>query len=113
MTTKRGFLLALAASASISAICPAFAEVYPARPITIVVPFPAGGPMDTVGRILAEPMRASLGKPLTIENVTGAGGTIGVGRVAHALPDGYTIAMGISSTHVVNCRKSTRCTTTL
>ena len=69
MTTKRGFLLALAASTSISAICPALAEVYPARPITIVVPFPAGGPMDTVGRILAEPMRASLGKPLTIENV--------------------------------------------
>src|SRR5262249_29436536 len=102
MTTKRGFLLALAASASISAIFPAFADVYPARPITIVVPFPAGGPMDTVGRILAEPMRSSLGKPLTIENVTGAGGTIGVGRVARALPDGYTIAMGISSTHVVN-----------
>jgi tripartite-type tricarboxylate transporter receptor subunit TctC len=102
MTTKRGFLLALAASASISAICPAWAEVYPARPITIVVPFPAGGPTDAVGRILAEPMRASLGKPLTIENVTGAGGTIGVGRVARALPDGYTIAMGISSTHVVN-----------
>jgi tripartite-type tricarboxylate transporter receptor subunit TctC len=102
MTTKRGFLLAVAASVSISAIWPAFAEVYPARPITIVVPFPAGGPTDAVGRILAEPMRASLGKPLTIENVTGAGGTIGVGRVARALPDGYTIAMGIWSTHVVN-----------
>jgi tripartite-type tricarboxylate transporter receptor subunit TctC len=102
MTTKRDFLLALAASASIGAICPAFAEVYPARPITIVVPFPAGGPTDALGRILAEPMRASLGKPLTIENVTGAGGTIGVGRVAHALPDGYTIALGIWSTHVAN-----------
>jgi tripartite-type tricarboxylate transporter receptor subunit TctC len=76
MRTKRGFLLALVASASISAVCPAFAEVYPARPITIVVPFPAGGPADTVGRILAERMRASLGKPLTIENVAGAGGTI-------------------------------------
>ena len=61
MTTKRGFLLALAASATIGTICPAFGEVYPARPITIVVPFPAGGSMDTVGRILAEPMRASLG----------------------------------------------------
>lgn len=102
MRAKRGFLLALAASASISAVCPAFAEVYPARPITIVVPFPAGGPSDTVGRILAERMRASLGKPLTIENVAGAGGTIGVGRVARALPDGYTIALGILSTHVVN-----------
>jgi tripartite-type tricarboxylate transporter receptor subunit TctC len=102
MTTKRGPLLVLAALASISTICPAFAEVYPARPITVVVPFPAGGPMDTVGRILAEPMRASLGKPIMIENVTGAGGTLGVGRVARALPDGYTITMGISSTHVVN-----------
>jgi tripartite-type tricarboxylate transporter receptor subunit TctC len=102
MTTKRGFLLALTASASISAICPAFAEVYPARSITIVVPFPAGGPTDTVGRILAERMRASLGKPLTIENVAGADGTIGVGRVARALPDGYTIALGILNTHVVN-----------
>ena len=102
MRTKRGFLLALAASASIGAICPAFAEVYPARPITIVDPFPAGGPVDTVGRILAERMRASLGKPLTIENVAGAGGTIGVGRVARAQPDGYTIALGILNTHVVN-----------
>ena len=102
MRTKRGFLLALAASASIGAICPAFAEVYPARPITIVVPFPAGGPTDTVGRILAERMRASLGKPLTIENVAGAGGSIGIGRVARALPDGYTIALGILNTHVVN-----------
>jgi len=102
MTTKRDFLLGIAASSLISTICPAFAEVYPARPITIIVPFPAGGPTDTVARILAEPMRVLLGKPLTIENVTGAGGTIGVGRVARALPDGYTLAMGISSTHVVN-----------
>src|SRR5262245_61270684 len=102
MTTKRGFLLALAASVSISAICPALAEVYPARPITIVVPFPAGGPTDTVGRILAERMRASLGKPLAIENVAGAGGSIGIGRVARAPSDGYTIALGIWSTHVVN-----------
>jgi hypothetical protein len=54
-------MLALAASATITTIWPAFGEVYPARPITIVVPFPAGGPMDTVGRILAKPMRASLG----------------------------------------------------
>jgi Tripartite tricarboxylate transporter family receptor len=102
VTTKRGFLLALAASASISAIRPTFAEIYPARPITIIVPFPAGGPTDAVGRMLAERMRASLGKPLTIENVAGAGGSIGVGRVARALPDGYTIVLGIWSTHVVN-----------
>lgn len=77
-------------------------DSYPSRPITMVVPFPAGGPTDTVGRILAERMHASLGKALTIENVAGAGGTIGVGRVARALPDGYTIVLGIWSTHVVN-----------
>jgi tripartite-type tricarboxylate transporter receptor subunit TctC len=102
MAMKRGFVLALAASASISAIFPAFAEVYHARPITMVVPFPAGGPTNTVGRILAERMGASLGKPLTVETVAGADGTIGVGRVARALPDGYTIALGNWSTHVVN-----------
>ena len=57
-------------------------QAYPTRPITMVVPFPAGGPTDTVGRIVAERMRVSLGQPIIIENVTGAGGTIGVGRVA-------------------------------
>jgi tripartite-type tricarboxylate transporter receptor subunit TctC len=77
-------------------------DSYPSRPITIVDPFPAGGPVDTVGRILAERMRASLGQPIIIENVAGAGGTIGVGRIARALPDGYTIALGIWNTHVVN-----------
>jgi len=77
-------------------------DSYPSRPITIVDPFPAGGPVDTVGRILAERMRTSLGRPITIENVAGAGGTIGIGRVARALPDGYTIALGIWNTHVVN-----------
>jgi tripartite-type tricarboxylate transporter receptor subunit TctC len=103
MMTKRTFLLALLASTfAVNATGPATAQVYPARPITIVVPFPAGGPTDTVVRILAERMRASLGKPLTIENVAGADGTIGVGRVARAQPDGYTMAMGNSSTHVVN-----------
>jgi tripartite-type tricarboxylate transporter receptor subunit TctC len=102
MTTKRGFLLALAASASISAICPAFAEVYPARPITVFVPFAAGGPLDVVGRILGERIRGALGQSVILENSTGAGGTIGVGRVARAAPDGYTLVLGIWSTHVVN-----------
>jgi tripartite-type tricarboxylate transporter receptor subunit TctC len=77
MKTRPAILLALAASASIGAICPALAEVYPARPITMVVPFLAGGPTDVGGRILAERMGAALGKPLTIENVAGADGTIG------------------------------------
>jgi tripartite-type tricarboxylate transporter receptor subunit TctC len=78
------------------------AEAYPIRPITMVVPFAAGGPVDTVARLLSEPLRASLGQPIIVQNVTGAGGTIGVGRVAHASPDGYTLSIGHWSTHVVN-----------
>jgi tripartite-type tricarboxylate transporter receptor subunit TctC len=78
------------------------AQAYPARPVTLVVPFPAGGALDTVGRIVAEGMRASLGQPVVIENVGGANGSIGVGRVARAAPDGYTIGIGIRDTHVIN-----------
>lgn len=78
------------------------APAYPSRPVTLVVPFAAGGPVDVVARILAEPMRRSLGQPVIVENTTGAGGSIGVGRVAHASPDGYTLSIGHWSTHVVN-----------
>jgi tripartite-type tricarboxylate transporter receptor subunit TctC len=78
------------------------AQTYPARPITIVVPVSAGGPTDAVARTLAERMRTSLGQPVVIENVTGAAGNIGVGRVARAAPDGYTIGIGLTSTHVFN-----------
>jgi len=67
---------------------------YPMRPITIVVPFPAGGPVDTLARLLAEPMRASLGQPVIVENVGGAGGTVAVARVSRASPDGYTMILG-------------------
>jgi tripartite-type tricarboxylate transporter receptor subunit TctC len=80
----------------------AWAETYPSRPITIVVPFTAGGPTDALVRTLSERMRASLGQPLIVENVTGAAGTIGVGRVARAAPDGYTVSVGHWSTHVIN-----------
>jgi len=80
----------------------ASAQAYPSRPITVVVPFPAGGPVDTLARFLVERMRASLGQPLVIENISGAGGSIGVGRVARAAPDGYTLIIGITSTHVFN-----------
>ena len=80
----------------------ASAQVYPSRPVTIVVPLAAGGPLDTLARILAEPMRVSLGQPVIVENVTGAAGTVGTGRVARAAPDGYTIAMGFLGTHVLN-----------
>lgn len=78
------------------------AQSYPTRPITIVVPFPAGGPTDTIARIMAEGMRASLGQTVVVENTTGANGSIGVGRVARAVPDGYVISIGHWSTHVIN-----------
>ncbi len=78
------------------------AQTYPVRPVTIVVPFAAGGPTDTIARIMAERMRMSLGQPVLIENTTGANGSIGVGRVARSPADGYTISIGHWSTHVIN-----------
>jgi tripartite-type tricarboxylate transporter receptor subunit TctC len=83
-------------------LAPASAQTYPTRPVTMVVPFSAGGPTDTIARILGQAMGAALGQPVIIENVTGAAGSIGVGRVARAAPDGYTIGIGHWSTHVVN-----------
>lgn len=80
----------------------AMAQAYPSRPIVVVVPFTAGGPTDALMRVLGERMRASLDQPLLVENVTGAAGTIGVGRVARAAPNGYTLSVGHWSTHVVN-----------
>ena len=71
-------LLAGGASAS--------AQSYPSRPVTLIAPFPAGGPLDTIARIVAEPMRETLGRPIVVENVPGAGGNIGVGRLARAEP---------------------------
>ena len=90
---------AVAASAIVRA---AAAETFPARPITMIVPFPPGGNVDVTGRILAERMRASLGQPVIVENVAGANGSIGVGRVARARPDGYTIDLGFLGGHVQN-----------
>ena len=86
----------------LAAIVVARAQPYPSRPITMVVPFGAGGPSDSIGRIVAEGMREPLGQPLIVENVAGASGTIGVGRVAGASPDGYTIVFGNWATHVLN-----------
>jgi tripartite-type tricarboxylate transporter receptor subunit TctC len=80
----------------------ASAQTWPARPITIVVPFVAGGPTDVLARVLGEYIRADLGQPVLVENVSGAGGSIGVGRVAAAAPDGYTISAGHFGTHVAN-----------
>ena len=76
------------------------AQGYPSRPITLVVPFPPGGSTDSAARIMAERMRATLGQSIVIENVGGAGGSIGVGRVARAAPDGYTFDIGQWDTHV-------------
>jgi tripartite-type tricarboxylate transporter receptor subunit TctC len=80
----------------------AAAEDYPTRPITMVVPFAAGGSSDTIGRILADGMRGPLGQSVLIENVGGASGNVGVGRVARAAPDGYTLILGSWPTHVLN-----------
>ena len=97
----RTSLLLAACALAVSTIAAA-AQNYPSRPITVVGPFPAGGPGDTVMRALSERMRQSLGQPLVIENVTGASGRIGTGRVARAAGDGYTIGIGGFPAHVIN-----------
>jgi hypothetical protein len=78
------------------------AQTFPSKQITLVVPFAAGGPTDTLARILAERMGRTLGQTVIVDNTTGAAGTIGVARVVRAAPDGYTIGIGHWSTHVVN-----------
>jgi len=87
-------------TAMLELVASATAQTYPSRPITMIVPFPPGGPVDTIGRIMAERMRASFGQPVIIENVPGASGSIGVARAARASPDGHTISMGNWSSHV-------------
>jgi tripartite-type tricarboxylate transporter receptor subunit TctC len=99
---RRRFLHLAMAAAALPTVSPATAQTYPSRPVTIVVPFPAGGSTDAIGRIVAERLRASLGQPIIIENVGGAGGSIGVGRVASASPDGHTVDIGQWDTHVAN-----------
>jgi len=94
--------LSIAIVATIAGAFCALAEDYPTRPVTLVVPFAAGGPTDSLARTLAQPLGAALGQSVVIENVAGAGGSVGVGRVAHAAPDGYTVSVGNWSTHVVN-----------
>jgi tripartite-type tricarboxylate transporter receptor subunit TctC len=94
--------IVLAALAVLAAGGSALAENFPSHPITIIVPFSAGGPSDAMARVLAERMKATLGEALLIENVTGAGGSIGVGRAVRSPPDGYTISFGHLGTHVAN-----------
>src|SRR5262245_25868448 len=103
MITRRTLLASLAIPAILATQPPkTSADVYPSRPITLVVPFPAGGPSDTIARIVSEQMSTSLAQPIVIENITGAAGTIGVGHVARAAPDGYTLSGGFLGTHVLN-----------
>jgi tripartite-type tricarboxylate transporter receptor subunit TctC len=98
----RNLLISTIFAVASSSFGGAYAQDYPSRPITLVVPFAAGGPTDTLARILADPIRSALGQPLVIENVGGAAGSIGAGRVARAAPDGYTVCIGQWGTHVVN-----------
>src|SRR6195256_3932575 len=102
MKTIIKIILGLACAAPFAPAGTAHAQPYPSRPITLVVPFAAGGPTDTLARIIGERMRQSLGQTIVIEATTGAAGSIGVGRVARAAPDGYTIGIGHVGTHVVN-----------
>ena len=95
-------LLTLTVALLVSANAAALAESYPARPITLIVPFAAGGPTDTIARVVTERMRVSLGQPIIIENVGGAEGGIAVGKAVRAAPDGYTIGIGNVATHVLN-----------
>jgi tripartite-type tricarboxylate transporter receptor subunit TctC len=92
--------IATAIALAVGGATAADAQTYPSHPITIIVPFPAGGPTDTLARLLGERMRVSLGQPVIIETVTGAGASIGVARAAQAAPDGYTLSIGNWTSHV-------------
>jgi tripartite-type tricarboxylate transporter receptor subunit TctC len=100
---RRRFLHLAAGAAALPAVPRiALAQSYPTRPITVIVPFAAGGPTDTITRIVAQQMRVSLGQSIVIENVAGADGSIAVGRAARAAHDGYTLSIGNMATHVLN-----------
>jgi tripartite-type tricarboxylate transporter receptor subunit TctC len=100
----RKALFAALACAGLVSICTSapLAQPYPTRAITLIVPYGAGGPLDTLTRIVSQRMRISLGQPIVIDNITGASGAIGVGRAVRAEPDGYTVSVGNWPTHVVN-----------
>jgi tripartite-type tricarboxylate transporter receptor subunit TctC len=102
MPDRRLFIASLALAAAFGNIEPASGQIFPSRPLTMIVPFPAGGPIDATARILAEGMRISLGQPVIVENVSGASGSIGTGHVVRATADGYTFGIGYLGTHVFN-----------
>ena len=98
----RLLLAAAAAVAVVTGAVSAAAQTYPNKSVTIIVPFAAGGPSDALARIMGEHMKSTLGQSFVVENVTGAAGSIGVGRAVRATPDGYTISFGHLGTHVAN-----------
>jgi tripartite-type tricarboxylate transporter receptor subunit TctC len=98
----RQFIRVIALAAALASAPAAHAQVYPSRPITMNVPYAAGGPLDVMVRVVADGLRAALGQAIVIENVAGAGGSLGVGRAVRAAPDGYTVSAGNWSTHVAN-----------
>ena len=100
MKMLRGAAIAL--TTLIAGVAASVAQPYPSRPITMIVPFAAGGPTDALARVLADRMRQTLGETILVENVTGAGGTIGVTRAVKSAPDGYTLSIGHLGTHVIN-----------
>src|ERR1700752_3231734 len=102
MRTRTPLLGLLIIAAAVGSSANGMAQVYPSRPITVIVPFAAGGPRDTLTRILAERIRTSLGQPIIVDNVGGAAGRIGTGRGARAAPDGYTLITGSAGTHMAN-----------
>ena len=95
-------LTVAAVAAMLAIVTPAGAQNYPSKPITFIVPFAAGGPTDAIARVLGERMRQTLGQAILVENVTGAGGTLGVARAVRSAPDGYTLSIGHLGTHVIN-----------
>src|SRR6516164_9474684 len=100
---RRQFLRLAVGAAALPAVSRnADAQSYPTRPITMIVPAAAGSNSDSIGRIIAEPMKKKLGQPIIIENIGGADGSIGAGRAARAKPDGYTIDIGALSNHVLS-----------
>src|SRR5215510_2838641 len=99
---RRKFLHLAAGAAALPAVPRiGWAQAYPTRPITMIVPFAPGGVSDVMGRLMAEPLRAFLGQPVIVENVGGATGSIGVGRAVRAAADGYTLSIGTISSHVL------------
>jgi tripartite-type tricarboxylate transporter receptor subunit TctC len=106
MTLHRHIMAAALAAACLAAltaaISPASADSYPSRPVTVIVPFAAGGPTDVLTRIITDKMQGPLGQPIIVEDAGGAGGSIGVGRVAHAAPDGYTLSLGNNGSNLLS-----------